>query len=600
MRGATAGSRIHLNQSTTIHTKSATLFIAARGVAFILIFLLIFLIAVSPSSADVVNGDFTSYLQNWTTSGSASYYMSTSMLPHPPYARLVAGDDIDDGTTTSTLSQVVDIPSNALLNFTVRSTSSTGGTGLRYIYLSIMVDGVGVGTYSSNSATSAISYRTYNLSSYSGTHTLSFSTSMSRGGASWVSGSVFLDNVTISGDYLPTLPESNGIISFDKNSYDIIDTVNVDLSDTTDELFIDWSSYDCTESTCNWQPAYHWSVLNPIFYYQDVPIIRVLEGTYENNTWYTLDTNPFLETGVSLVESPYSGVLNYQYMDSKNITSTDAAYLKAELVIRRDWYSIVGLDDDNHIVFKQLVGSVERTEDTDYAYHVTPSNNGNYSATNPTTDPYFPPQDSIPDPVDMPDDTTSTLPDDVDADDDGVGDNVDDDDNNDGKDDSDDSDDDGDPDVIDDDDDNDGIDDDDDVDDDGDGIPEIPITGPVDINVPNSTVSDPVGFLPSNNSTYTYSVLVGYYTTVNSTFDAIDGPVSGVLNFTTSPLRSLSSSIDSVNTYASTGFSSALISLQPASLIMDAVFDSMPSKLKGVVSYWLLLSLILIVLGRSW
>jgi hypothetical protein len=247
-----------------------------------------------------------------------------------------------------------------------------------------------------------------------------------------------------------------------------------------------------------------------------------------------------------------------------------------------------------------LVGSVERIEDTDYAYHVTPSNGGNYSATNPTTDPYFPPQDSIPDPVDMPDDNVSTLPDDVDADDDGVGDNVDDDDNNDGTDDSDDADNDGDPDIIDPDDDNDGIDDPDDVDDDDDGNPEMPISDPVgDLNFTNTTVSDPVGFLPSNNSTYTYSVLVGYYTTVNSTFDSIDGPISGVLNFTTSPLRSLSGSIDSVNTYASTGFSSALISLQPASLIMDAVFDSMPSKIKGVVSYWLLLSLILIVLGRS-
>lgn len=631
MRGATAGRTIHLNQSTTIHKESATLFIPVRGVAFITVmFSIVLLLTIIPSSAQFVNGNFSLYLQNWTATGSASTITSSTYCDGvniiAPAANLYAEDDIDDGLTKSSISQVVTFPRDALLTFKARSSSSTGGSGsLPYIKLNFYVDGVYLGQiYSKNSALSSVYTVSYNLSAYSsGSHTVKFETTISRDGATWGSGNIYMDNIVLSGDYSPELPQSSGIISFQNDPYDLVDTVQLHL----EEDVIDWQSYNCVGDTCSWQPAYYWNLLEPLYYYQDVPIVRVWEGEFYNDTWYTLDYNPFMESIVGLTENPYSHVLNYQYTNQKNISSTDGAFLRADFVVRRDWYAWVSLSG-----WRKLIGSHETIIDSDYAYH-TPLSNVNYTTDNPAVSPDYPSQDDTPFPTDMIPDNSTSLPDGTDLDNDGIDDNEDTDDDGNGEDDSNDNDDDGIPDPIDaddsnpditspedpgynppqdsdgdgvddsvdTDDDNDQIPDDQDPDDDNDGIPD-----PIDGGNLNSTIPDPYqnstyeGYLPANNSTFTYSVLEGYYSTVDGVFAPIDSGVTGVIGFVTSPVYSLSSSINSVNGYAVSVFSSSAVAIQPASLIMGAVFDSMPDKVKGIVSYYILLTLILIILGRSW
>jgi hypothetical protein len=426
----------------------------------------------------------------------------------------------------------------------------------------------------------------------------------------WAYGKMYITSYTTG---VPELPSSNGLILFVNDPYDNIDSVQLSLV----EDIIDWQSYDCVGDSCSWQPAYYWNLLEPLFYYQDVPIVRVWEGEYENSSFSILDTNPFIESGVSLVENPYSHVLNYQFTNSKNITSTDAAFLRADFVVRRDWYAWVSLSG-----WRQKIGSHETIIDSDYAYH-TPLGS-NTTADNPAVNPYNPPQDHTPNPGDMIPDNSTDLPEGTDIDNDGIDDNEDSDDDGNGEDDSTDSDGDNLPDPIDPDDDNDGeedqdtdgdgVDDDQDSDDDGDQIPDDQDPDDDNDGVPdeleggdqNSTIPDPYqnstyeGYLPANNSTYTYSVLEGYYSTVDGVFAPIDSGVTGVLGYVTTPVYSLSSSINSVNGYAVSVFSSATVAIQPASLIMEAVFDSMPDKVKGIVSYYILLTLILIILGRSW
>jgi hypothetical protein len=292
MRGATADSRIHLNQSTNIYTKSATLFIAVRGVAFIFLFFFFFLIAVTPSHA-----------------ASGSFNNANISTAHWAYE----GFTYTDYDTWPHVTKYIDFPANFTFSLTVlqsglypTSHSVYVGlynvdTGLYYFFLPSYFIGIN-GVYYAN-----------NVNFPDGNYRLASKTVIRKVGDD--SGGAYLHyrNVSFVDSSVPTLPESNGIISFDKNSYDSIDTVSIDLTDTGNETFIDGSSYDCIGSTCSWQPTYHWSALNPLFYYQDVPIVRVLEGTYEYDTWYTIDTNPFLESGVSLVQSPYSNVLLYQY-----------------------------------------------------------------------------------------------------------------------------------------------------------------------------------------------------------------------------------------------------------------------------------------------
>lgn len=410
----------------------------------------------------------------------------------------------------------------------------------------------------------------------------------------FISGSCYFDNFQYTS--ASSLPESNGTLYFQCDPYDVDDTLNVRYNECFDYI----------------ETGYHWfGLLNPLYYFNEYSILKIDSGVYENSSYIAIDD-------ILYQRLDPEGLCWDEY--ERALTSDDYGVLRAQLIIRKDYYyGIKGL-------YLRYIGCDEAPYDTDYAYHYDFI--GNASATAPVSTSVNDSIDDVPD-ISTMSPTNDTLPDSFDEDNDEIPDNADTDDDNNGENDSNDYDLDGLPDPVDPadqnpdndgsttdtDTDNDGVSDPIDSDDDGDG--DLDITDPDDDGdgVPDELDNNNIGPVPTpyNNSTYTpylpgntsnnstyYGVLDGYYSSVDSVISPIDSGVSGFLNMAVYPLTGLSSAINTVTGSATGIFSGALGAILPAGLFIDAVFSALPEKINAFISYYLLLTIILLILGRSW
>lgn len=455
-------------------------------------------------------------------------------------------------------------------------------------------------TFSDITNTSWASYD-YNLSSdWFGGVGYNKKVGIKYSGSSGTSEKLYIDDFEIydaAVSSTPSLPESNGTIYFQYDPYSVTSEMNVRYN-------------ECFDFN---QTGYHWfGLLHPLYYYNEYPILKIDSGTYENSSYMAVDD-------ILYHRLDPTGNCWDQY--TKTLTANDYGVLRAQLLIKKDYYyGIKGL-------YMKYVSSVESVYDTDYAYH----NNfvGNSSATAPVSTTTNDTVDQVPTVPEMLPSSDNDLPDGFDSDNDQIDDNDDNDTDNNNMNDSIDSDNDDLPDPVDPEDQNpdndgsttdtdideDGVSDPIDTDDDGDGDPDI--TDPDDDgdNIPDELDGNNIGPVPtpynnstyvpylpgntSNNSTY-YGVLDGYYSSVDSVISPIDSGVSGFLNMAVYPLTGLSSAINSVTGSATGIFSGALGAILPAGLFIDAVFSALPEKINAFISYYLLLTIILLILGRSW
>lgn len=560
---------VNSNLYQSIEKKSFTTTIKISIPRVLLFTALLFIILICPVSASYTNMVYnasnynseawinSSYISNYGyadvmyVGGASGYYSGYS---------LYVGSSSSSLTSTNYITFLTDFSGTDYLRFHVKY----GGTvdTSRNTGIGVYIDGVlyyslpGTAAYHDSFNPIAVSH---NLT---GVHTVkiqSIDSSTSKNNYAF-----FSEIYTYSEQDYNLLPNSDGIIYFQQDPYTTVDTARLRYNQ-----YIDYND-----------SGWHWMGWNlPTYYYNEYTILYISEGLYIN------ESEPFQYVQDKFyAQPPYENNNAWQQYDF-SLTSSDLEVIRGQLLKKRDYYAgIYGL-------YNYYIGSDTHVIDEDYAWHTASTEEGNLTVPmNPTIEapeppasntsipenPYIPPTYTPPyeEPTETPDEPV-TIPDEP---------------------------------------------------------VEVPPTTTPPYTSPGVNTTDPVetlppelptlpddntnvslpGEVPDLNGTVNitvpvvsqnqseYSSISGYYSLVNSTFAPVDSMVSGVLFWGVSPVTSLTGSVTSLNVYASSTFTDATYSLMPASMLMTTVFSSMPDKVKGIVTYYLVLTLILLLFGRSW
>jgi len=126
--------------------------------------------------------------------------------------------------------------------------------------------------------------------------------------------------------------------------------------------------------------------------------------------------------------------------------------------------------------------------------------------------------------------------------------------------------------------------------------PEIPEPEPTPTPAPTPTEPDeqPTGQNASINVSWTGE----YYSLVNSTIDGVAYPIYNFTNYTLSPIRTLTNTIDDFNTEMNTTFTETINKTTDVSGCINVIVNAFPSKIAGVITYYILWLILLIIMRR--